>query len=388
MIAAIYYISVIILFILSVVKYIKHLRTPRAERKAGPTLFFVVMTIQFVWLVCMFWFVFKIVGAKTKHEYKVADTSDAIYCTNHFNDNCLALSEYTACNRDSIVYVDGLNLYRLSDHQVILKNVQIRKMLYTDYYLYVLDDKDVFYIIDMETMSTYKVQNVNAFYYDNVKIYLSSTYPNISGFYGIDEESIIKNGEVVPFDQMEDVDDVAARKIKARIYDGNGYYYWTNCDRKEVSVCRKRVEETENIKDGIRLDDDYIISDNDLSIDGENAYILYRIHSGHTKYQNTQKETYRDGIISLDFDKEKSKIVYETEDNTSRIIGFDYEKNIVYLYDVNNLSVNVLDLNTNQEETLDALPKKYNTLTFEKSRDNIFIYTYNNELVKIVELNK
>ena len=350
------------------------------------------MTIQFVGLVWMFWFVSKLVGTKTKREYKVADTSDAIYYTNHFDDNCLEMSKYTACNGDSIVYVDGSNLYRLLDNQVVLENVQICEMLYTDDYLYVLDDKEVFHIVNMESMEDYIIESVDGLDYDGEYIYLSQS--DNKDIYYISEKGLLYNNEFIGFDKMSVLPNAKWLDLDEYQYQGD-YYYWLNCSdgklssaKYRIAVCRSKIMEDRENGEGITLDDEYYITENNLAIGGEATYILYQRRDMHNKYTGIQGDIYCDGIVSIDFDNKKSTVLYETNDNLKRIIGFDYEKNIVYLYDVNNLSVNVLDLNTNQEETLDALPKKYNTLTFEKSRDNIFIYTHNNELVKIVELNK
>ncbi|MDO5126443.1 MAG: hypothetical protein Q4D54_01685 [Eubacteriales bacterium] len=319
--------------------------------------------------------------AHNKKEYKIDDTSSDRYIIEHFKDDCKKDYKYTAHNTKDIVYIDGGKLYRYSDGMEVLDDVQIREMIFTETYLYVLDDSDELHILDMTSLVNYELSGVLQIEFDGNNLYLEKG--NDGTTYYVEETQFVKDGHVIDFENMNVLDD---RLYLNEYMLNNGFLYWTNCDRKEVSVLCKKIGDTGENKKGIKLDDTYYISEGNLSADEENGYILYSKCSKASSYAYKQGETYCDGILALDFDKEKTTTIYETDNNLTRIIGFDSNKNYVYLYDVNSRQIQEVKLDTNQQTTICTLDKKYNSLLFEKSKDVIFVYTGNNELVQIVDL--
>lgn len=172
---------------------------------------------------------------KAPKTYQVSDVSQAVYLTKHFNRNCNSEFQYVANNESDIVYVNGDSLFRLSDNRVIFDKVQVLEMIYTDMYLYVLDHDNVLHIIDIEKSEKYEINNVVAIEYGDEKLYLSTEKD--ANIYYVYENSLIKDGIPVNFDQMEIED--KQKSMKNFTYDNQGNCYWVNCDRKEVSVCKK-----------------------------------------------------------------------------------------------------------------------------------------------------
>ncbi|MDO5127922.1 MAG: hypothetical protein Q4D54_09280 [Eubacteriales bacterium] len=336
---------------------------------------------------------FVLAGCKNNKvkEYVISDKSDDTYVVDRFCDTCIKYDEHIAYNDRDLVYINGQNIYHYPDNNIVMENIMVDKMIYTDTWLYVLETNDKLHVFDMESMEDYIIDSVDGLGYDGEYIYLSQS--DNKDIYYHSEKDVLNNNEFIGFGKMSVLSNARWLNLDGYQYQGD-YYYWIVCGngntsikKHEVSVARNRISEDKKNKDGILLDDDYIISDNNLSVTGDAAYILYQRRDGNKKYTGIQGDIYCDGIVALDFDNKKSNVVYETNDNLTRIIGFDAEKKNVYLYDVNNFNINVLDLNTNQEETIDKLPKKYNDLIFDMSKDVLFVYTDNNELVQIVELN-
>ncbi|MDO5127920.1 MAG: hypothetical protein Q4D54_09265 [Eubacteriales bacterium] len=319
---------------------------------------------------------------KMHKNYCATDTSQDVYLTDHFDENCRTKFKYSVCNGDDILYIDQTNLYRMSDRKIILSDINIQNMIYTDVYLYVLDMGSKLHIVNMNTLKEYVLEGVKEMEYNCGKLYFIPEGQN--ALFCIEETEIIRDEKTIGFAQMDFVENRVC--LYDYVYEEDSTY-WVNCDGRDVFVCRSPREDS-NKKIYIGLDNVYNISGNNLSFCNGNTYLLYNIKSTNTYYvEGKQDATYCDGIFVLDFNEKKAKKIYETENNLTRIVGFDAEKNIVYLYDVNNNQINALDLNTNQTEKIDTLQRKYNSLIFDMNKDILFVYTDNNELVKIVELN-
>lgn len=248
--------------------------------------------------------------------------------------------------------------------------------------MYVLDDGDILHIIDMDTQASYEITDVGSIEYDAIEMYLAQS--GAACVYRLEESQIEGLPSVMDIRQLE-VEDGFTR-LQNYTYDDNDNCYSVSCFRGNVYAYRKKKAEERDEKDSIKLKSHYAITERNISITDENVYILYQINRDINRYSGKQSDTYRDGILLLDFDKEKSKIVYETEDNLERIVGFDSEKNIVYLYDVNQNQIQELDLETEQKTEITKLSEKQDNLVFDMTKDKIFIYTDNNKLVQIIEL--
>lgn len=58
-----YYVMVVVLFVFSLVRFIKNLKKPWEERRVGPTIFFVIMTIILAITIIFVMFIAKLAGA-------------------------------------------------------------------------------------------------------------------------------------------------------------------------------------------------------------------------------------------------------------------------------------------------------------------------------------
>lgn len=325
-----------------------------------------------------------------KNTQNIVDVSDNKYISNRFNDNCNSGFKYSVRNKDDILYVNGTSIYRYSDNQSILTNININKMLYTDSYLYVLDDSNALHIIDMKQSRKYELSDVEDFEYDGYNLYFQRVItpngnPEDDYIVYMPESEIIKNDAVVIFNDMYLIDGQLC--VERCVYGNDGARYWTLYDEHKRSLVRKATaEQSLNESASIEISASMYFLNNSLAVTNDNTYLLCaKYNEGAGRY--TQDVIDYDIIYELDFDSKQANEIYRTDNNLNRIVGFDDEKNIVYLYDVNNNQINALDLNTNQTEKIDTLQRKYNSLIFDMSKDVLFVYTDNNELVKIVELN-
>ncbi|MDD6328859.1 MAG: hypothetical protein Q4D54_07445 [Eubacteriales bacterium] len=351
------------------------------NKKKKTVFFSFVISVLILLIVCM-GIVLKQFN-RNKDENRDRDMSEDEYITDHFSEDCKSDYKYTAHNDTDVVYVDGTRLYRYSDGQIILDDVQIKKMIYSDMYLYVLDEKCVFYIVDMNTMNTYEAMNVTDVEYDGQNIYLSTDKG--FGILCIDEASIIKDDKVTDFELMEKLE--GKQNMDHYVYGDHGVYYYAGFDSHVGSnVVSTTVDNPEADAKWVDIKQSYHFANNNLSVKNGMVYVLCREYSASIKYSEEQNRIVCDVIYSLDFDANQASEVYKTENNRTRIVGFDSEKNAVYVYDVDKYQINELNLDTNQQTNICTLEKKYTSLIFEMSKDVLFVYTDNNELVQIVEL--
>ena len=102
-------------------------------------------------------------------------------------------------------------------------------------------------------------------------------------------------------------------------------------------------------------------------------------------YNFPQYLTVNDRLIATDLEKACGYVVYETENNLTRIVGFNGET--VYLFNVDSYTLSALDIKnipTDGSVVIKQLPEK-EELSFEWCEDVLFVYDSDQNVVDITE---
>lgn len=322
---------------------------------------------------------------------KIEDTSNNIYYVSHFSNACDTNRSLTVTNNEELYYVDGTNVYRNSDGAVVMEDVCVKELVLTANLLLILDDSFVLHIVDTFSFVDFPMPGVQDVFYKDNKIYIQPE--NDYNFKCVSEDKII---DVVDFDKMSDPD-IDSQLAKNASF--NGKYSFIFFSDRRVNTIHRSTSGNDNTEDiVVPLKDAYAIDSNNLFAKSGKAYFLYNeftyeefaieLTEGLAERPSFNREQYKivcDGIAEVDFDSKKVKEIYTTEDNTTKIIGYNLTDH-VYLFDTKRRLVSSLDLQTNESKRIISVPRKYSSLIFEITNNILFIYDIDKNLISTVNL--
>lgn len=326
----------------------------------------------------------------------IGDESQDFYSVSHFSGACSVNRSLTAGDGKEIVYVDGLNVYRYGDNHPILQDVYVKQIVLAYKYLYVLDDSWVLHVVDKTTFDQYVMSGVQYVGYDGETVYLKME--NSQELSCISEDMIVQNHEIISREKLS-VADINVNMFQEPFVRENENCYWVYSDRRGIAVYRSKFAKEDDSVSVVRLDNSYVACSDNLFIEDGKAYILYNefdldtysfgVNDGlvnRPEFQRAQKKIVRDGVAAVNFDTGEVEKIYSTDNNYTKIIGYDISNDSLYLFDVRERQIYSLNLKNKERQSMFSLSKEYDYLIFEITENVLFLYDIEQNLITSVEL--
>ena len=365
----------------------------------------------------------------------VADKSERFFSVVHFSGMNTIYRQLTVNNSNDIVYVDGnsIYVYPLQDKIDDLHG-DIRVLSLSESFLYILYEDDVLYIYDIA--ADYKlikqIHNIEYISSFDGKVVIKKPSNEAECYYEDDLENSISLNDIIctgeKYGDSEGLYNIYVSYIDGTpIYSDSvndssftkkayiGYTAFINgqplsLDGNNITI-RSRMFFLKDIfyvrngystihkKGGNSYDyakmntSNYFSSDSNRIFFNKCVYELVQrpdynygdwAHPQYT-FNFPQYLTVNDMIIATDLETSSAYVVYQTDNNLKRIIGFDGKS--IYLIDTNTYTLSVYDLTRGTTLEIKQLPE-LTELSFEWCGEVLFVYDDNNNVADIVDINR
>ncbi len=358
-----------------------------------------------------------------------ADRSDRTFAVSHFSGETPALRTMTATNGRDVFYVSGGNIYQYPGSQPVVSDVDdIRMLTASEQRLYILLEDETAIVYDTEAKQTARhgrgilsIEAVgNSIFWSTAQglfccdeaapeqtvslsdvICSGTPMGEIDGYFDIfcstvDGIRVYSEGvseregglEAVSLltvenrSQPRSLDDYRNRRVP--LYYHDGWIYGVNCGHIHAYGENGMISEHTEAKTG-----KYRGAIENQFIKGGVVYELLQAPDYHGSewgsspydYNFPQKYLLHDCVYATDLNTRQNFVVYRTEDNLTRVVGFDGA--YVYLFDVQNYTLCRYDPAAEEKTKLGKLPE-YDDLAFEWCGSLLFVYS-GGSAVEIIE---
>lgn len=312
---------------------------------------------------------------KPSKKGEVVDITNRRYVTEHFYDECEYGRKLSVYDGKNLYYVNEDAVYKYGEDSPILQDIFVQEMVASKERLFVVDSAMYLHIVNLNSGDEKIIEGIENVVSDGKNIYVQPENC-------IDIKCLIDD-KVADCKQTDDYETIKFwtegyyNRVKEK-------YYIAGCSIDQTSV--SRLGEAD--KKLVELDKHYYIDNNNFFIVNDNAYVLYNCKSTDVGFDRLQNQVRCDGIVMIDFKNEKSKEVYQTKDNSKKIIGYEPEKNTVYEYDTTNQLINKIDLESDNVTEIYHFERSYNHLEFEMNNNKMLVYGKDFKLIKLINLDK